>query len=146
MITSWYIKNGYELTLCYDESVSGGGIYPGQENQSYPDREDENWEITLLSLHRPDSKHLTRNHDDICVGFDPAEVDCVHLVVVTYGDGDTFGNSHGHRHVEGVYRSAEEAIAVAESIRDDTYEGYKAWKSYFGSYEGVDVVSMDIED
>ena len=146
MVMSRYIENGYELTLCYDEEHSGGGICPGQENESWPDREDENWEITFLSLHRPDSKRLTRNHSDIYVGFDPKGVDCVHLVVVTYGDGDTFGNSHGYRYVEGAYRTELEAVAVAESIRDDTYKGYKAWKSYFGGYEGVDVVSMDIQD
>jgi hypothetical protein len=145
---SRYIKEAYEMILCYKERTYGGEISPGQEGDSWPSHEDEIIEIDLLSLHRPDSKSkkLSYDRETVYADFNPSKVDQAYLVMVRYSDGDTFGHSSGHMYVEGVYKSKKKADKVAKSIEKDTYKGYKAWSSYFGGLESVEVVNMSVED
>lgn len=100
--------------------------------------------MTLLSLHRPDSRNLSWNRETIYIAFDPEKARRAHLVVVRHKDGDTFGTSYGNVYIEGAYLKRREANQIARSIEDDTYEGYKAWSGFFMGLENVEVVSLDI--
>lgn len=146
MISAKYIENGYELILCYEEQIEGGEICEGQENDSWPSRKDSYHYVLLYSLHRPRSKHLSYDRKIIYSKFNPAKLKHVSLVVVRYGDGDTFGTSHGNCYIEGVYKTSDEADKVVDSIIKNEYKGYKAWDQYFGGLEDCYVVSMKVED
>lgn len=65
--------------------------------------------------------------------------------MVRYKDGDTFGNSYGHGHIEGVYLSEDKAQEIVESIREGTYNkklGYVPWDGYFNRLESVNYHPM----
>lgn len=82
---------------------------------------------------------------------EPFELDCkelpkvVYVVLVRYSDGDTFGNSYGHGHIEGVYLSEDDAQKVVEAIRNDKYkskETYVPWVGYFNRLESANYHPM----
>jgi len=133
------MKYSYKIFLSYSESSSGGGICAGQENNSFPDREDEHIEFTPLGLYytKGDSQ------ETIDINFDPTiKKDEVYMVVVRYYDGDTFGVTYGLWSIEGVFESQKEAENIKKSIENKTYEspkGYNVWDGYFAGLESVNI-------
>ena len=67
--------------------------------------------------------------------------DDVWVVVVIYGDGDTFGSSSGHGTVACICVDGESAVAAQKKIQEG-WEGpndYAIWKGYFADLQSVQI-------
>ncbi len=140
----------FNVYLIYDESTHGGGVCSGQENEEWPSLEDEYNEFHPkgLRLKAPEWS------ETIEIDFDPAESEHLYVVVVRYSSGSTFGNTHGHWHIEGAYKSYEKAEKIERSIskddgcypskKDYKNRGYMPWVGHFESLEGVTVERLNI--
>lgn len=147
--------------------VTGGGICEGQEDDSYPSRETEYKDHEVHGVYSEDAKDgrgWSCYNESIDVEFDPTPGENVWLVVVTYGDGDTFGSSSGNVCVVGCYNEEAHADSIASDIRADDrdadrdyrrslkksrkerFTGYKAWTGYFNSLEGVEVHRLCMDE
>lgn len=143
-----------QLFLTYDEYREGGGIREGQENDSYPDYKDTYIDWTPKSLYLDEVDVPSWQKETVQTDFDVERGDLVHIVVVRYGDGDTFSHTSGYWQIMGVSKDAEVARQLARAISNDTYtgkeegasnsyyQGYKPWEGYFSSLEGADVDSF----
>jgi broad specificity phosphatase PhoE len=152
----------------YENYVGGGEICEGQENDSWPSHEPKQVDsgIEKVTLARAGLDYDTF---DLVLPKDKT----VWVVSVKYSTGDTFGSSHGHLAIAGVYATKDEADYVAETIqltdqesnagkwgrpeakfdeatkarlkawRQDTQ--YFPWEGYFESIESVDVGSYEVE-
>jgi hypothetical protein len=63
--------------------------------------------------------------------------DIVHLVVVRYSDGNTFGRTDGYWAVVGVFADVIQARQFESQLRLDPskYKGDKPWEGYFARYQ-----------
>jgi hypothetical protein len=85
--------------------------------------------------------------------------DTLWVVAVTYGDGDTFGESSGELAIACATVDYEKAAACAEAIKKDGSNrskefdsfaklspgicaSYAAWSGYFNSLEGVEIIKL----
>lgn len=127
----------FEIYLQYYEVVTGG------EKIGEWEYSDQYTDFHIVSCHneRDDSRwHV----EPAVISFLPQEY--VHVVVVRYQSGCTFGTTHGNWHIQGVFQYLHEAQAVEESINNDTISGWKPWKGYFERLESVDIVTLKVED
>lgn len=139
------------LYLVYDETRSGGGICAGQENDPWPNREDEYIEVHFKALYRqPPSDRFF--YDSFEVTEEVYNAEKVHMAVVRYGDGDTFGRSNGHWSVEGIFLTLAEAEETLAKLEEDAGKPFtvgkynKNWHGYFASFEGTQVEIMTVFD
>jgi hypothetical protein len=95
----------------YENYVGGGEICEGQENDSWPSHEPKQVDsgIEKVTLARAGLDYDTF---DLVLPKDKT----VWVVSVKYSTGDTFGSSHGHLAIAGVYATKDEADYVAETI------------------------------
>jgi hypothetical protein len=134
-----------ELYLTYNESRSGG--YPLSEER-WSDREPEHIDFDVRRLYLDRDNARTWQIETLEVDFDVSLGDAVYLVIVRYTDGDTFGYRSGNWHIEGVYKTIEEADEVRSAINKETYtheqsnHGWLPWVGYFEHLENVDVYPM----
>lgn len=74
----------------------------------------------------------------------------VFLVIPRYYSGGTFGRTCGYWCVEGVFKTPEEAEALAKAIRGKDYKSktrdYLPWVGYFEGLEDVEIHSFPIKD
>jgi len=134
----------WTLYLTYDESMSGGEICEGQENDPWPSHEDEYIEFSLTRCNK--TSHLAAwSKESVEVDFKPEVGSNIWVVVVRYSKGGTFGRTNGAWNIIGIYKNAEEAKKVEASIHDNSYSGYKCWSGYFEELERVDVEQMTVE-
>lgn len=72
----------------------------------------------------------------------------VFLVIPRFFDGGTFGTTRGNWTVQEVCLTEEQAISIADSIRNKTYkgDGYLAWTGYFAGLEDVEIHCFKIKD
>lgn len=135
--------------LTYSESRRGGEICKGEENDEWPSHEDEHveWYLTGAVLKRPSWCYET-------IGGDYRVGDKLHVVVVRYFDGGTFGRTCGLWHIAGVYMDESEAVArkekiygnLKQSISYDPKDEWEPWKSYFAGFEGCDVFDLMVAE
>lgn len=137
------------LYLVYDEHRSGGGIREGEEDDPWPSREDEYIEVHFKALYRqPPSDRFF--YDSFEVSDEVYNAEKVHMAVVRYGDGDTFGRSNGHWSVEGIFLTLSEAEKTLAELEKDAGKPYtigkynKNWHGYFASFEGTQVEIMTV--
>lgn len=142
------------LYISYIETHSGGEAI---SDEAWSSRNDLiiDTTITRVSLSKPDT-HYYHTIDLIENEFHPG--DAVHLLTVRYSDGDTFGSSYGHLHVEDAYRSFVEAATEMKLLEQDNKDRqngnwdknntkkYKSavWKGYFNHLDRVDVESFTV--
>jgi hypothetical protein len=138
-------------TLCvlYDNYYSGGDIREGQGDTDWPDREDSYCSTDLYGVFTQDEadkldKRFWRDEFEVTFKVKPNMT--VHVVTVNYDTGDTFGRSCGHTCIESIYLSAAEAHKVASSIKDGSYNGYKAWDGYFEQFNYTEVHSFRLNE
>jgi len=134
-----------QVYLSYSETVSGGDIKPGQEDDSFPEHEDRDIEFNPISLHikKGDSQ------ETIDVFFDPKDFinKSLYLVVVRYYDGDTFGRINGYWYIASCCNNLKSAKKVKKSIDYGLYEeDYIPWRGYFAGLEGVDIIELTLKD
>jgi len=151
----------------YENYVEGGEICEGQENDSWPSHEPKQYDsgIEKVTLARTGLDYDTF---DLVLPKDRT----VWVVSVRYSTGDTFGSSHGHLAIAGVYATKDEAEYVAETIQlaeEENQKGrwgekpkfdeatkarlkawrqdtrYFPWEGYFESIESVDVSCHEVE-
>lgn len=142
------VEPSHNVFVRYNLSAYVGRISPGQENDAWPSREPEfrSHEVVGVFI---EEKHGCYGHsynERTGVDFKPITGMTVHLVLVIYQTGDTFGYSTGNVSVVGVYRSAKQAEDVAKSIRNNTYPGYKCWDGYFERLEHVEVSKQVLDE
>ena len=148
-----------KLHVEYETSSSGGEAL---SNEAWSDRSDEvtTFRPTNIFLDRED-KTAWRN-EDVNSDEDVVAGDSVYLVVVRYGDGDTFGHSTGNYSFWGIYRCIEKAKKLKELIRADYVNNSKKieeqikelatrdyvslydWRGYFNSLESVEIHPMTV--
>ncbi len=141
------------LHLIYEESRSGGEVCQGQEQDSYPDREDEyiDWRTNGVSL-------TTKQYDGkLHTEFTPTKGQVVYVPYVRYSDGDTFGTTRGHWAVWQAFLSKEEAEENLKRVLRMRWDEpdhrkwpqhwpYPSWTGYFGSLSSSGVLVFTVED
>jgi hypothetical protein len=155
-----------ELILTYRESTSGGEAINPED--SWSDHEDEYIEFDALKVFLGREKTKEWRIEVLYPKFEVKVGDIIHLVVVRYQTGGTFGTSHGNWCIEAVVKTAEEGHAIEKLIWEDwnhykecsrkhgprkdykpIYKGeqgeYKVWQGYFEGLEGVEVESFVVE-
>ena len=101
----------------YDMHVEGGEIRAGQEDCDYPNRETEYKTHTLIGVftENVDQPRYIHYSGKTETDFEPKPGAAVHLVLVTYQTGDTFGHSTGNVSIVGVFATNAEADETARS-------------------------------
>jgi hypothetical protein len=88
-------------------------------------------------------------NDEIEVSFDPKDQidNKIHLVVVRYSDGDTFGCTTGYWKIVKafIHEDKQDAVDLSDSINNGKYKGYKEWDGYFASLQCADVETFELE-
>jgi len=134
----------HSVYVRYSVTATGGEICSGQENDGWPSRDPEHRSHEVVGIFTDEEndgrryKHYSYN-EQTDVTFAPKSGNTVHLVLVIYQTGDTFGYSTGNVSVVGVYETSKEAKEIAKSIRAGTYSGYKCWDGYFERLESIEV-------
>lgn len=157
-----------KLYIRYEETSTGGDRL---SCEPYSDREPEYRTFEILGAYRNGEADI--GTDEFTVNFDLTKVSRVFAVVVRYSTGDTFGHSYGHHYFEGIYKSEDEAIKIAESIKAyDRYNDknrkdkseywqykelkklsskpcdyvYLPWAGYFERLEDVELHELSLQD
>ena len=134
-----------------------------------PDDEWPDYEIVYKSF-TPTSLHLSQQgwQENIETLVEPEIGKRVYVMVVRYGDGDTFGHSDGNWQVIGAFDNEKEVYAIKKAIersgeldKEDSYDTaydcvtaafkpsgisvHPAWIGYFNSLESVEIHKMVIQ-
>lgn len=132
-----------KLYLTYHEYSSGGESLSEDE---WPEYSDTNIEWNLEKCFNNRSKKKT---DWLCesfeVDFTPQLNDDIYVVYVRYRTGDTFSYINGVWKIIGVYNNKEDAKKIQESIKNNTYDGYKPWEGFFEILESCEIEEMVVE-
>ena len=130
-------SKSYKLYLMYDELFTEDDD-GGDPNEPWSDRPTSHCTFTPTGLYSENSPIWNETLD---VDFDPKSIGDqeVFIVIVTYSSGDTFGHSTGNWHIERATLSREEAVRLCQSIKDNSYVGYKPWEGYFETLEDVEI-------
>ena len=142
------------LYIHFNQYQDGGEICAGEENDSYPSREDTNYTYTYKYARRsaPTGNDVwSSGTQTLKVSPQVFSADKIFLAIVVYSDGDTFGNSFGHHEIIGGYSTRKEAEEVLECVTKEGlnipgYEGYCNWCGYFNSIQDKIVEKLDIEE
>jgi len=130
------------LNLFYRESRSGGEICAGQEDDPWPSHEDEVIDFELVACQKDVSEMPGLQREQVQIDFDACPM--IHVVLVRYRTGGTFGSTTGAWHIVGVYDSEGSAESIRKTIEDGTYVGWEPWKGYFEKLESAEVVSLKV--
>lgn len=145
------MKQNYEIYMTYRTDQSGGEVI--DPNDEWSSHEDQYIEFNPIAVAK--SAEGLKWYETISLSFDPSLVDKIFVVIVRYGDGDTFGHTCGNWHVEGGYSTLEKAKTIKTSIENDEYGKsgkkeehyqYLPWKGYFASLETVEIHSFPLRD
>lgn len=134
-----------EIYLAYSEHETGGEICAGEENDSFPSREDAYIDFKPLGLYTK----MGNSQETISVEFDPKEAigKNVYLVIASYSDGDTFGQTHGHWYIVGCYLDEHEAKLRQSQVYNKSQKSdYYPWNGYFASLETIDIYATTLRD
>lgn len=154
------VEKKQELILTYSEYKTGGEAHDPSDR--WTTHEPEYIDFSPLKVFLGRDKTEEWNIEVLYPEFDVKEGDIIHLLIVRYQSGGTFGRSHGNWKIEGVYKTSEEASAVEKLIWEDdkhykeSERGYshkkkykpiyngecKCWHGYFEALEGVEVESF----
>jgi len=78
--------------------------------------------------------------DSVTVDFPVEGGDMLHLVVLRYTDGDTFGHTSGYVALCGAFKTAAEAYERAIAVKKDQWpSGFTSWRGYFARVDSIDV-------
>lgn len=131
------------LYLVYSENRSGGEVCQGYEDSDWPCHEDIIVDVHFSALYRNPPQNIMF-YDSYEVPADIYKADSLHMAVIRYSDGDSFGHSSGLWHVVGFYHTLEQAALGIEKAKNST--GYKPWDGYFSFYEDCQVNILMVFD
>lgn len=124
------------LWFTYSETRTGGqAINP----------EDEDIEFSLRGCYNAAEKISEWLKEQVDLNFKVKVGDEVHVVVVRYTTGGSFGRTMGAWYIEGVYKTAKKADKVEKAIWSGKYKGHKPWVGYFEKLEYVQIETMMVE-
>lgn len=135
-----------KLYLSYEQSERGGQICKGQEGQSYPDREPTYVEFTPLGVYTKRGDWNETLKIDFLEEGAVVEGTPVYLVIVRYTTGDTFGYTTGQWNIPLTTLDQDKADRICESIKDNSYPGYKPWDGYFERLESCEIWCTNVKD
>ncbi len=125
----WFLANHY---CTYSNNEGGTGPYEGYTTTSMQTDFKSAW------LEKPHEHFFI----DSIVPKEEISGECVHLVVVRYSDGSSFGDTSGYYRVVAAFND----YSTASTWRHVNYNKYqKKYDSYFGSLESLDVETVRIE-
>lgn len=135
------------VMITYNTTSTGGGISPGQENESWPSYEPEYNKSTDFKAYESWDEPAF-DSDTVKVNFDPKQYihKNIYVVKVTYSTGNTFGHSCGNVTFPEIFTTAEEANTVATAINNKEYTNCGRWTGYFESLEGVEVLELILNE
>jgi hypothetical protein len=157
--------SNYKVYIDTDLRYISGGV--AESNERYSNRSTEYNKFVVNGVYSKSKDGQVVEQRSVT--FDPSVVKQVFLVVVIHSTGDSFGRSEGHGHVEGVYASRDEAVAIAKAIRtgcgnygkargDDRYKDYQTlkglnkekwfgvpWDGYFERVESIKVMPWTMD-
>jgi hypothetical protein len=143
-----YLLKAGELYLTYNERRTGGE--PDDPADRWTNHSDEHIEFTPTGLFTQKCSF----QETFEVPFDPAQFlgKQIHVVVVRYYDGSTFGRICGLWKVVGAFTDSalmqkvveiidrgKDSQELSEKLAPLTCYGYYPWFGYFAGYEGVEV-------
>jgi hypothetical protein len=139
------------IYLNYTEEVSGGDICEGEEDSSYPCREDTYYNITwnYAILSTPKGEYLRQDYksetilDEKLYEHIKTYRQCV-LAVVVYSDGDSFGHSEGHNEIVGIFANSTDAQNCLNEIEEDRSDYSKPWNGYFSRLTTKKIVPLQV--
>jgi len=84
--------------------------------------------------------------EEIEVSDEVYNANIVHLVVVRYSDGDTFGHGYGYWEIVGVFANVIQARELEHLLARDPskYKGNKPWEGYFARYEYAESYMLSV--
>lgn len=142
-----------KLYLYYKESTHGGEVCQGDEDSEWPNYEPEYTEVnfTKLCINSKSNWEV-----DEVEGPDVQVGDIVHLVIVRYSTGNTFGRSYGRWTLVEIFK--DEDFDKIESLEDKIrkqyslyrnnrkeWDGeYRPWIGYFEALEDIEVHTMRV--
>jgi len=130
------------LYLVYDQHESGGEICKGDEDSAWPSHEDAHIDVRFKALYRnpPTDRFF---YDSFEVSEDIYKEPHLHMGVIRYADGGTFGRTCGYFHVVGFYKTSTEAAeAIQKALKAEGT--YKPWEGYFASFEDDQIEIMAV--
>ena len=146
-------KDYFKIIYLYEESSTGG---EPTSNERWCDYTTQYIDANIISALKEGSKPNSYLWGLIDVPDAEEEVkvgDTVYFLAIKYGSGGTFGNSVGNLFVPCAFLLKDKALQVKNNL--DIYEKwnekiagynltYEPWIGYFESYEGCQVVEMEV--
>ena len=127
--------------VLYDETRRGGdAVDPTEEWSNRKDQQIE-FRVIAIQTHEP---HGQPYHKILRLDEPVKKNEPLHLVIVRFDSGDTFGRSYGNWHIEGGYADKRDADTVSGEIMDGKYPEDPPWSGYFNRVDHVEVVSMPV--
>lgn len=122
---------------------------------------DDRWSSRTDEHHETSFKHILigdTHTSSYPYDYESIEVDrklllkdpeVLHVLVVYYSDGDTFGHSSGNIHVHAAYETYDKAWKAGQALeKNDKSEKHKdmflPWNSYFAGFESFDVHTLRV--
>jgi len=137
-------KEKYKVWVTYEEHSFGGEMEDPSDR--YSSRSDETIQFIVNGVFSENDGGIYR--DEILVNFDPKTVDEVHVLVVRYSTGDTFGHTSGCGKIEGVYKNAKIAEKIGEAIKSgyDIRDNQGKWpEKLYKDYRKIKGITDDSE-
>ncbi len=137
-----------------DHCVSSSGDYG--KHGPYTGHDESQYEFKVIDVcHEKPSGWYVEEVPYYTDGSDGSKY--VHVLVVRYQTGGTFGTDHGRGHIIGVFATSNKANQIAEAIKkadkedkywkDEKYNpsGYNPWHGYFERLEDVEVIIKELK-
>ena len=134
-----------KIYVVFDESTEGGAICEGEENSSWPSHEDNYVHVTFKALYRnpPTDRFF---YDSFEVADELLQENALHLAVVRYFSGGTFGNTCGYFYIVGAFKTSTDAeVAIKKTLESKDPVNYP-WNGYFSGYEDDEIHVLNVFD
>lgn len=141
------------LWVLWSEVTSGGERCEGQESDPWADHEpsyiDAHFKGAYIGKVPPTyGQHWSEKSESFTIPkteFEAEPRTQVYAAIAHYSDGDTFGSSHGHVYVGGVYGSYDRAVEKTKEFEAISKGDYSVpWTGYFSSLESVSVETLQV--
>lgn len=134
--------------MTYSESRHGGEISEGEDpDYRYANHDPEYIDFSPENVFSKEENVPHWLKEEFTVDEDVSPGDTIHVVIVRYSDGGTFGYTSGYWQIFGATTDARKAVSLANAIPNGDWKdspilgeyAYDVWSGYFSSFEGVDV-------
>lgn len=145
-------ENMPKLYMYYEENQSGGGIQAGEEEESWPCYNPVYYTFTMHGISL--NNNLSYYKEEIDVDWDVKDGEKVFVLIARYSSGGTFGSTHGHFSVQGIFQTEQEMLAKQAILEKDTNDyldkgnkrkiPYYPWIGYFEHLEDFEQYETEV--